>query len=303
VRWLAVLVTLVLGSGAAGCGEAERSSGEEGAGGAGAANDHVDPSGEVPLINGLERDPGSGDLLLTTNRGFFRIDPETGEAERVRGTIKAGNAASTVGSFLYVHAVGPGEYIGSGHPEEPTLPEFLGLIGTTDGGETWTPMSRLGEADLHKIVLAHDRMYAFDAVLGAMLVSTDDGETFTERFTPRGLILDFVVDPEDPDVLLASTEDQVFRTGDGGDSWRPIQQAAGVRLAWPAPDALYRATSAGAIERSADGGDTWEQVGQVDGEPYKFKPVGPEELYLAMADATVLHSIDGGETWEPVFTP
>ena len=47
----------------------------------------VDFSKEPPYVNSLERDPGSGEFLLTTNRGFFRIDAPTKRVRRVRGTL------------------------------------------------------------------------------------------------------------------------------------------------------------------------------------------------------------------------
>ena len=135
-------------------------------------------------------------------------------------------------------------------------------------------ISRLGDADLHKIVLKHDRMYAFDAVLGAMLFSEDGGRTFTEQFTPRGLIIDFEVDPTDPDRIFAATDTELFRSENGGKGWRGVAPAEGTRLAWPAPDAFYRAVKDGTVERSRDGGGRWERVGEVPGEPYKFKALG-----------------------------
>jgi hypothetical protein len=291
------LLVLALALALAGCGEAETAGGEP------QANDYVDPGGEPPGINSLDVEPGSGRLLLTTNRGFFRIDPASGEAERIEARVQTRSASAPVGRFLYVKPIGPEEYIGSGHPDDESLPQFLGLIGSVDRGRTWTVLARLGEADLHKIVIAHDRLYAFDAVLDALLVSEDEGREFTERFTPRGLIIDFVVDPDDGDHLLASTEEQLFRTEDRGDSWRPVQAGDEIRLDWPAPDALYRGRADGLIERSRDRGQSWEEVSRVDGSPQKFKSVGPEELYLALADATILHTRDGGSTWQPVFEP
>ena len=292
---LAVAAALLL----AGCGESERDTEPAGE----RSNAYVDLAAEPPLINGLDIDPATGELLLTTNQGFFRIDPESGEASEVKGEISSGSRTSTIGTFLYVYARGPNDFIGSGHPDQQTLPEFLGFIESKDGGRTWKVLSRLGEADLHKIVIVDDRLYAFDAVLGAMLMSDDGGRTFTEKFTPRGLIIDFVVDPEDPDHILASNEEQLFRTEDGGDAWRPVALGEGIRLDWAAPDALYRTFADGLVERSSDGGETWERVGQVEGEPYKFKSVGPEELYLALSDATIVHTTDGGTTWETVFEP
>ena len=285
----------------AGCGESER---ESATAGSGALSDRlVDLTAQPPLVNGLDIDPGTGELLLTTNKGFFRIDAETDEVTEVEGEVSNGPRSSPVGTFLYVYARGENDFIGSGHPDEPTLPEFLGFIASEDGGRTWKVLSRLGEADLHKIQVVDDRLYAFDAVLGAMLISDDGGKTFTEKFTPRGLIIDFVVDPEDPDRILAANDDQLYRTEDGGDSWRPVGLGEGIRLDWPAPDALYRAFKDGTIERSSDGGDTWDRAGQVEGEPYKFKSVGPEELYLALSDGTIVHTTDGARTWEVAFKP
>ena len=80
-----------------------------------------------------------------------------------------------------------------------------------------------------------------------MLISTDGGKTFTEEFTPRGLIIDFEVDPADPERIIASTEKELFRTEDGGKSWRPLTPAKGIRLSWPQPKALYRADADGTI--------------------------------------------------------
>ena len=117
-------------------------------------------------------------------------------------------------------------------------------------------------------------MYAFDAVLSALLVSRDGGRTFEENFTPRGLIIDFEVDPADPQRIVASNADELFRSQDAGASWRPLDRREGIRLAWPAADALYRALKDGSVQRSGDGGETWQAAGRVDGEPYKFKAVG-----------------------------
>ena len=223
--------------------------------------------------------------------------------EPVRGTATSGSKSAPVGTFLELKVVGPGRYVGSGHPDTKALPSYLGYMESGDAGRTWRIVSRLGTADLHKIVLLHDRMYAFDAVLGAMLISTDGGRTFTEQFTPRGLIIDFEVDPADPERIVAATEQELFRSTDGGKSWRGISEGVGARLAWPAPDALYRADKDGAVQRSRDGGGRWEPAGRVPGEPYKFKATGAEALLLALSDGTVMETEDGGGAWKELFRP
>ena len=287
---------------ASGCGT--ESSGGPQAGERPRSDRLVDFSKKPPYVNALDLDPKDGRLLLTTNKGFWRIDPDEDTVAPVRGTVTAGSKSSPVGTFLELKVAGPGRFIGSGHPDQRgALPGFLGLIESGDSGRSWRVISRLGTADLHKIVLAHDRMYAFDAVLGALLVSSDGGRSFVEQFTPRGLIIDFEVDPGDPQRIFAATDGQLFRTEDGGKGWRGIATGDGIRLAWPAPDAFYRAEKDGAVLRSRDGGGSWEAVGSVPGEPYKFKATGPEALLLALSDGTIVETKDGGRTWTEAFRP
>src|SRR3712207_7432104 len=77
----------------------------------------VDFSKKPPFVNALDLDPRDGTLLLTTNKGFWRIDPERDTVTQVRGTVRAGARSAPVGSFLEVKVAGPGRYVGSGHPD------------------------------------------------------------------------------------------------------------------------------------------------------------------------------------------
>jgi hypothetical protein len=278
----------------AGCGSSDEESSRSGR--------LVDFSKKPPYVNSLEREQ-SGSFLLTTNRGFFRIDADGGSVSRVPATIEAEGKRSTLGTFLELNLDEQGELVGSGHPDQRSLPQFLGYLRSDDDGRHWRVVSRLGNADLHKIIFKHDRLYAWDAVLSAVIVSEDGGRSFSEHFTPRGLIIDFEVDPDDPDRIVAATDDQLFRSEDGGDSWRPILRAEGVRLAWPEADRLYTATKDGRVSVSEDGGDTFDEAGSVEGEPYVFEIESADELYLALSDGTILHTSDGARSFEEVFRP
>jgi hypothetical protein len=263
----------------------------------------VDFTKKPPLVNSLEVEPGAKEFLLTTNRGFYRIDPESDRVRRVKGSMTVGGKSSPMGTFLELKLEDDGSLLGSGHPDERTLPQYLGLIHSDDEGRTWQSVSRFGDADLHKIVLKHDRLYGWDAVLSALVVSDDGGRSFAEHFTPRGLIIDFEVDPDDPSRVLASNDDEVFRSEDEGEGWRPIVREQGVRLAWPEPDRLYRADKNGTVSLSPDGGDSWDEVGRVDGEPYVLEALSGDEIYMALSDGSILHTTDGGKDWEEVFRP
>jgi len=278
--------------------------GSDGGGSDGGRSDKlVDFSKKPPYVNALEIDPKDGSFLLTTNRGYFRIPEDGGDPERVKAKVVDKQGSSPLGTFLEIDVLGPGDIVASGHPDNARpLPPYLGFMRSTDG-RNFRVVSRLGEADLHQIRRVHDKLYAFDAVLGAILISEDDGKTWTERFTPRQLVLDFVVDPEDPDLLLASTEDQVYRSEDGGERWRPATQGKAPRLDWPAPDSLMRSDKDGLFQVSRDGGQTWERRGRIDGEPYKIRAVDAEHAFIALSDGTILETTDAGRSFKERFRP
>lgn len=283
--------------GAAGCGA------EEGSDGPATRSDKlVDFSKKPPFVNAMVPEE-DGSFLLTTNRGFFRVR-EGEEPERIRGTVSAKEGSSPVGTFLEIDKISDRELVGSGHPDnERPLPPYLGFMRSTDAGRTWSIVSRLGEADLHQIRRLHGRIYAFDAVLGAILVSTDDGKTWEERFTPRELILDFVVDPGDPDHILASTEETLYRSTDGGNGWRPAMQASAARLDWPEEDTVMRADKDGTFLLSTNGGESFQRRGRMEGEPYKVVARGPERAFVALSDGTILETTDGGRSFETRYRP
>jgi photosystem II stability/assembly factor-like uncharacterized protein len=264
----------------------------------------LDPSGQRPLVNALDVDALDGSLLVTTNRGFFRVDPDSGEAREIRGLVRVGRRTSPVGRFLEILADGPGRMYGSGHPDQPeTLPQFLGLISSGDGGQTWTVVSRLGRADLHEMVAAHGRLYAADAVLGALLVSRDGGKTFAERFTPPGQVVDLAVSPADPDLVIISLEGHMFRSKDQGRTWDLAGEAGSPQLAWPAPHALYRADGDGTVFASGDAGRTWARRGRLASEPVKLRERSATTLDAVLADGTIRETTDGGRTWKAIFRP
>ena len=273
-------------------------------GGEGKSSRLVDFTKKPPFVNALEIDPADESFLLTTNRGFYRIPKDGDEPKRVRAKVTAKEGSSPIGTFLEIDVLGPGEVVGSGHPDNARpLPPYLGFMRSTDGGRNWTVVSRLGEADLHQIRRIHDRLYAFDAVLGAILISEDDGKNWEERFTPRQLVLDFVVAPEDPEHIIASTEEQIYRSQDGGEKWRPATQGSAPRLDWPAPEALMRADKDGLFQVSTDGGQTWERRGRIEGEPYKVRAIDAERAFVALSDGTILETTDGGKSFEERFRP
>lgn len=290
----ALVVLAVLGCG---CGGSSSGAGD------GRSSRLVDLGGEPPLINAFVV-TGDERFLLTTNKGFFAISADGKDVQRIRGVATAGPGSSPVGRFLEIEALPDGSLMGSGHPDRRRpLPQYLGFMRSDDGGRHWRSVSRLGEADLHRMILIHDRLYAFDAVLGAILVSEDGGRDWSEHFTPREVLLDFVVDPGDPRRLVASSETQIYESPDMGDGWRPVGEGRSARLDWPAPKVLMRADADGQFLVSADGGRTWERRARITGEPYKVRALDAERAFVALSDGTIVETKDGGRTFTTRFEP
>ena len=247
-------------------------------------------------VHGLGVDPADGVLYAATHLGLFRV-PEDGDAERV-----ADRYQDTMGFTV----AGPNTFVGSGHPDlqDRDLPTHLGLIRSTDAGETWDIVSLGGEVDFHALRVAHGHIYGWDATTGRLLVSADDGRTWETRSTLD--LRDLAVHPEDPDVLLATTEQGLMRSGDGGRAWSPIPGAPTVSvLAWPAASSLYGVAPDGVVHRSPDGGATWIERGSVDGEPealYVDHRDGAESIYVAISPATVVVSDDEAESFTVRYT-
>ena len=143
-------------------------------------------------VHGLGINPADELLYVATHYGLWRVD-DAGQAERV------GEHYLDLMGFT---VVGADHFVASGHPPlTEELPTHLGLIETTDAGETWEPVSLFGQADFHALRTAHGQLLGWDTVSGQLLVS-DEGREWESR--GEHAIYDIVPAPDDPDVLLAT---------------------------------------------------------------------------------------------------
>lgn len=259
--------------------------------GGGSALPPLEAETGVVHVHGLGVDPGDGVLYAATHSGLFRV-PGQGKAARV-----ANRAQDTMGFSI----VGPGKFIGSGHPdfrEDDVRPPLLGLIESDDRGETWDRISLHGKADFHALHAAHGNVYGYDSTSQTFMVSQNRRDWDRRSRLPMA---DFAVDPTDPDTLLATTQDGVVRSSDGGRKWTPVVGAPTlVVLTWAAQGQLYGVTPDGTVQRSEDGGDTWGERGSVGGQPEAITVDvhgGKETLYVAATDRGILASADQGRTF------
>jgi hypothetical protein len=258
-----------------------------------AQRDSLAPSDEPgPIhVHGLGVNPGDAALYIATHTGLWRVAPEERRAERVGDRLQ-----DTMGFTV----AGPNRFLGSGHPDprdirDRRLPPLLGLIESTDAGETWRPVSLLGKADFHVLRNAGDRLYGFDATNQRLMVSRNGGRTWVEQDAPAP-VLDLAPDPRRSRRVVAATERGLFASDDAGANWRMRSESVGL-LAWPAPSRLYAVDGRGRVFLSADSGGQWKAVGDIDGRPAALLAAAPRDLYVALHDGTIKHSANGGASW------
>lgn len=252
------------------------------------ASHHGGDGGRVDLahIHGLGINPAEGKLYAASHHGLFLVTGE-GQPEQIAGRTQ---------DFMGFTVVGPDHFLGSGHPgpDAEGQPPHLGLIESTDAGQTWQPVSLSGEADFHAMEAGHGKVYGFDSQTGQIMVS-DDKRSWDSR---AGLPLaDIAVSPEDAHVVLATTEQGVQRSTDGGRTFAPIEGSPTLFfIDWAKPDRLLGVAPGGQVYRSGDGGESWSRGGSVQGGPQAILTHGDSKVYVATDDA-IYQSDDDGETF------
>ena len=255
----------------------------------------ADTAPGVEHVHGLGIDPADGVLYAATHNGLFRV-PDTGKATRIAERFQ-----DTMGFTI----VGPNHFLGSGHPDinddklrRPGSPPLLGLIESTDAGETWEPLSLLGEADFHSLVAAHERVYGFDATNRRFMVSQDK-KTWETR-SELGLA-SFAVDPRNADKLVAATGDGLIISSDGGRSWQPTGGPALVFVAWNEDSGAWGLDPGGQVFNDASGlgSGPWTRVTELEARPEALLVDGSEIYAAVMSEGAteIRHSTDGGATW------
>ena len=243
----------------------------------------------VAHVHGVGVDPGDKTLYAATHFGVFRI-PAQGAPTRIADRFQ-----DTMGFTV----VGPRHFLGSGHPDPlEGKPPNLGLIESTDGGETWRDLSLSGQADFHSLEVAHGRVFGYNSTSGRLMVSKDQ-VTWEERATLP--MADFAVSPASPEILIATTENGPAMSADGGRTFAVIDGAPPLLfVSWPQPGALFGIIPTGAVILSPDQGKTWQQQGSLDGRPAAITATDATTVYAA-TDTGIYASTNAGKTFTPRY--
>lgn len=249
----------------------------------------------VSHVHGLGINPDDGSLVVATHTGSFRIARDGGDAVRIGDSFQ-----DTMGFTV----TGPNHFLGSGHPDVAGIqrgqPARLGLIESTDAGDTWTEVSLSGEADFHGLAFADDEVYGWDSGTGRFMVSADQIAWDTRSTID---LYGFAVDPDAADHIVAAVPDGLAESTDGGRTWTGTDGPPLVALSWDAEAGLWGADGVGGVWRHE--GSRWDRTASVGGEPQALLAT-PDALYTAANSSdhatSIYRSTDGGRDWGLIYT-
>ena len=233
-------------------------------------------------VHAVAIDPGDGAVLLATHEGLIEVGAD-GEL------VPTGPVIDLMGFTV----VGPDHYLASGHPGlRVDLPQPVGLIETTDGGSTWTPLSRQGESDFHALTASDTGILGFD---GALRRSAD-GRTWEQLTIPA--------EPHtlsaapDGTTVLATTTEGLLRSTDAGASWSPVAGAPLLQVVTWAGDGSTAVgiDPGGTLWTSGDAGSRWRERADVGAAPDAVAADADASRIVVVTEDGLLESTDGGTT-------
>jgi photosystem II stability/assembly factor-like uncharacterized protein len=129
-----------------------------------------------------------------------------------------------------------------------------------------------------------------------------------------------MVHPADAALVLAGTDDGVWRSHDGGNSFKRTDFPSAGQQIWCFlvdacnPDCIYAGGSPLAVYRSDDAGTSWQRLPDIDVRerlkaPFPARvmrlaqnPNNPAEIYAALEINGIIRTADAGRTWQDCST-
>jgi photosystem II stability/assembly factor-like uncharacterized protein len=203
----------------------------------------------------------------------------------------------------------------------PSLPSTLYLLGaqklyrSTNGGDSWTPLAapriaqfqndlQVDATNSKVLVVAASNFCFLGCSGGGVFRSTNGGDSWQAIGLTNTNVWRAAIDPAESQIIYATTETQLLRTGNRGGSWRDWTppgsgSVRGVAVDPILPETIYAATGAG-VFRSRDAGQSWELARASSGSEVATPVFRSPRLLVSSAGLAL--SIDQGQTWRELTT-
>ncbi|MFL0083928.1 T9SS type A sorting domain-containing protein [Tenacibaculum maritimum] len=197
-----------------------------------------------------------------------------------------------------------------------------GVWKTTDGGNTWEPKGdgfpnmgvshiAINPVNPNILYVATGDFDGRDNRSIGVLKSIDGGDTWNLTglnflLTENNTISKLLIDPRNPDTILATTKNSIKKSTDGGDTWRNVLNLGvnenyfnDIQYKYGSETTIY-ASSDGALYLSYDNGDNWDLFKNGHGIRIEFAltPANPNLILVLDEDGYVDSTTDEGISWQ-----
>jgi hypothetical protein len=251
------------------------------------------PDDQLGHVHGLGVNPADDALYVASHLGVYRM------ADGQRPVRVADRYQDTMGFTV----VGPNQFLASGHPDlREDLPSSLGLIYSSDAAQRWTALALQGQADFHILEPTSDRLYAYDANSGQLLIFPNKPWENARTWQQAGQLelADLAAAPNNAHELAATTVNgQLLLSDDGGHTFTEVAEAPRlVFIDWAQAGQLVGVDSQSRIFISTRPVGPWQPTGVARGEPQALDAI-PGRWHLA-TNHGIFVSPDDGRTWRSV---
>ncbi len=237
-----------------------------------------------------------GRLVAASHTGLYRIE--------------ASDRAVLIGDeqhdLMSMAQLSDGVLIAGGHPNllldkyvAGDKPPFLGLVESTDGGESWEIIDLLGDADFHALVPRSEGLYAAG---GGGLIWFQDLDGQWSQLGEVGA-RDLALHPDNSDrQVVASYDNEVWVSSDRAATWTLVEEAPALaEVEWLQPDELVGMDTVGTIWAADSPEGPWTEIatGPEEVETLFIGPAG--SWWVAERGGIISRSDNQGGSWQQVY--
>lgn len=165
-----------------------------------------------------------------------------------------------------------------------------GVWRTTDGAQTWTPMSDyFSNLSVYSVTIdpTNPDTYFFGSSNGKIFKSTDAGATWNLLGTIGNSIVNkILINPTNTNMIFATAENVgIYRSIDGGINWsEPVNDSNGYDIEFKPGDLSTVYASGSGFHKSTDGGATFTTIGGFT--------TGPKMIGVSADDPNIVYVVE-----------